>query len=72
MLEHLLYNKTVRQVKGLEMRKTMLKVNPNLVKSRDLVHLQEITHPAGVGAHKSKKDKLQQVERKARQKGEWD
>lgn len=54
------------------MKKIALKINPNLVKSRDLVHLQEITHPTGTGAHKSKKDKLKQVEKKTRQKGEWD
>ena len=32
------------------------KINPNAVKARDLVHLQEITHGSGAGAHKSRKD----------------
>jgi hypothetical protein len=30
-------------------------INPNLIKSRDLVHLQELTHGSGTGPHKSKK-----------------
>lgn len=37
-------------------RQHVATLNPNAIKSRDLVHLQEITHGTGAGAHKSKKD----------------
>lgn len=31
-------------------------INPNKIKARDYVHLQEITHGTGAGAHRSKRD----------------
>jgi hypothetical protein len=43
-------------------------INPNLIKSRDLVHLQEITYGTGCGAHSGKKDTLRKQEKKAKQK----
>jgi hypothetical protein len=45
------------------------KLNPNEIKSRDLVHLQELTHGTGCGPHKSKRDTLKRQERQQRQKG---
>ena len=53
------------------MKKSIIigKLNPNKVKSRDLVHLQEITNGTGVGGHKSLKDfsrkNTRKVEREA-------
>ena len=37
-------------------KRDSVKINPNKIKSRDLVHLQEITHGSGTGYHSSKKD----------------
>ena len=37
-------------------KRNSFKINPNKIKSRDLVHLQEITHGSGAGYHSSKKD----------------
>jgi hypothetical protein len=42
-------------------------INPNLVKSRDLVHLQEILNGTGCGSHKGKKDIQRRTERKQKQ-----
>ena len=49
------------------MKKSIIigKLNPNKVKSRDLVHLQEITNGTGVGGHKSAKDFNRKASRKA-------
>lgn len=42
-------------------------INPNLIKSRDLVHLQEITHGSGAGFHKGKKDILLRQQKKQKE-----
>lgn len=39
------------------------KINPNLIKTRDLVHLGEILHGSGTGTHKSKKKKSRQQQK---------
>ena len=49
-----------------------ISINPNTVKSRDLVHLQEITHGSGCGAHKGKRDMLARMHRKEKQRGYTD
>lgn len=55
------------------MSKTIIgKINPNLIKSRDLVHLQEITHPSGSGYHKNKKDRQVRELRRERQQSRWE
>lgn len=36
----------------------MNKINKNKMKSRDFVHLAEITHGSGAGFHKGKKDQV--------------
>lgn len=46
-----------------------MKINPNKIKSRDLVHLQEITHGSGAGAHKNKK-KYNRKQARKEEKGE--
>jgi hypothetical protein len=53
------------------MRQHVATINPNLIKSRDLVHLQEITHPSGAGFHKGKRDIQARDNKRNKQKG-WD
>lgn len=43
-------------------KKPPSKIDPNRLKSRDLVTLQEIVHGTGVGPHKSKKRRGRQQE----------
>lgn len=38
------------------------RIDPNRIKSRDLVHLQEIVHGTGVGPHKDKRRRQRQQE----------
>lgn len=38
-------------------------IDPNAVKSRDLLHLQEITHGTGCGAHKDKRKRTKHKKR---------
>lgn len=45
------------------------RINPNAIKSRDLVTLQEITHGTGTGAHKNRQDRLKRIDRKAKERG---
>lgn len=56
------------------MKKPTIKIatiNPNKIKTRDFVHLQEITHGSGAGAHKSRKDYNRQRAKLEARREEW-
>lgn len=55
------------------MKKKIIKIGTiKTPKSRDLVHMQEITHGTGAGAHKSRKDyNRQQAKLESRQSTDW-
>jgi hypothetical protein len=60
--------KTIKTV----MPKTKKRLTAPTPKSRDLLHLQEITHGSGAGFHKGKKAHLARDEKRAKEKGYTD
>lgn len=45
------------------------KINPNIIKTRDIVHMQEFLNGSGAGYHRSSKDWDRKESR--RQEREW-